>query len=131
MRRFLAAGLAAVLLLTLSGSALAAKGGNKGGNSGTGPTSASIVVPDGPFAGTTTATVNPGGGTWVYAACSQAGVVVYQQYAKSDTSNQVVLYLGPTPMWTSGSANCVAEEGYWGSNGAWRTIASTTFNVAG
>ena len=46
MRRFLAVGLAAVLLLTLSGTAFAAKGGNKGGNTGAGPVAACAVNPN-------------------------------------------------------------------------------------
>ena len=32
-------------------------------------------------------------------------------------------------MWQGGDANCTAEEGYWGKNGRWRVVASTTFNV--
>ena len=49
MRRFLAVGLAAVLLLSLSGTAFAAKGGNKGGNGGAGvgsPAAACQVDPN-------------------------------------------------------------------------------------
>jgi hypothetical protein len=88
---------------------------------------AAITVPDGAFADSTTATVNPGGGTWVYAACSQGGKVVYAQYVQADANNHAVLSLGPTPNWTGGSASCIAQEGSWGNNGRWHVLASTTF----
>jgi hypothetical protein len=91
-----------------------------------------ITVPDGVFGGTTTATVNPGGEkVWVHARCWQDGTLVYEQYVKVDANNQAVLNLGPTPMWTSGAADCDAREGYWARNNRWRTVASTTFHVAG
>jgi hypothetical protein len=93
-------------------------------------TTGHITVPDGVFAGSTTATLNPGGSnSWAYVECYQGGTLVYQLYRKADTSNQATFILGPTPLWTSGAANCIAEEGYWGKNMHWRTVASTTFNV--
>ena len=90
-----------------------------------------ITVPDGVFAGTTTATLNPGGtGTWAYAACYQNDTLVYAQYVKASGST-ATFTLGPTPSWTYGAATCVAQEGYWGSNGRFRVIADTTFSVSG
>jgi hypothetical protein len=90
-----------------------------------------ITVPDGVFAGTTTATLNPGGsGTWAYAACYQNDTLVYAQYVKA-SGTTATFTLGPTPSWTFGAATCVAKEGYWGSNGRFRVIADTTFNVSG
>ena len=90
-----------------------------------------ITVPDGVFGGTTTATLNPGGsGTWAYAACSQNDTLVYAQYVMA-SGTTATFTLGPTPSWTSGPADCTAQEGYWGSNGRWRVIASTTFSAAG
>jgi len=88
-----------------------------------------ITVPDGRFAGTTTATLNPGG-TWALAQCYQGGTLVYAQYVKSTPDNTATFTLGPTPMWQGGAANCTAEEGGWGKNGRRRAVASTTFNVS-
>lgn len=91
----------------------------------------SISVPDGVFGGTTTATVHTGPTTWVHAACYQNGVMVYEQYAKTDSNDQAVLTLGPTPFWPSGAASCTAAEGTWMSNGRFKVSAKTTFSVSG
>jgi hypothetical protein len=108
-------------------SVFAAKGGSGNGHGG-----GAITVPDGVFAGTTTATVNPGGsGSWAFAQCYQGGTLVYAQYVEADSTNRATFTLGPTPLWTGGSANCTAEEGVWGSSGRWRTVAETTFDVSG
>ena len=91
-----------------------------------------ISVPNGVYAGTTTATVNPGGTeAWARARCFQGGVQVYEEYAKVDANRQATFHLGPTPMWSGGSASCVGEEGYWSRNNQWRVLASTKFTVAG
>ncbi len=109
-------------------SVFAAKGGNGHGHGGT---PASITVPDGVFAGTTTATANPGGeGTWVHAKCYQAGSLVLEQWRMVDSNNQATLNLGPTQLWQSGAADCTAEEGYFGNNSAFRVMAGTTFFTA-
>jgi hypothetical protein len=90
----------------------------------------SVTVPDGVLGGTVTATVNPGGdGVWAYAACFQGGERVYGQYEKVDATNQVVFRLGPTPSWTSGDADCVAQEGSWTKGGKWRVVAEATFQA--
>jgi len=89
-----------------------------------------ITVPDGVFAGTTTATLNPGGAVWAFAQCYQGGTLVYAEFVKATSSNTATFTLGPTPLWQGGSANCTAEEGAWGPNGRWRAVASTTFNVS-
>lgn len=91
----------------------------------------SISVPDGVFAGTTTATVNPGGDTWVRGRCYQDGSLVYEQYVKVDANNQAVLNLGPTPSWTAGAASCTGEELQFAKNARWRVLATTSFNVSG
>ena len=97
-----------------------------------GPSRGAITVPDGTFAGTTTATVNPGGeNTWVFAECAQGGTVVYRQYVKAGADQTAVLTLGPTPSWTGGGATCFAQEGYWFKGSRWRVVAETTFNVSG
>lgn len=92
-----------------------------------------LVVPNGVFAGTTTATANPGDdGTWVMAECFQNGTVVYRQYVRVDpATHTAVLTLGPTPLWTSGAASCAAEEGWWQRGTRWRVLATTTFEVSG
>lgn len=107
-------------------SVFAARGGNGGGGG-------VLTVPDGVFAGTTTATANPGDdGTWVMAECFQNGTVVYRQYVKVDpTTHQATLTLGPTPSWSSGAASCRAEEGTWFKGSRWRVLATTTFEVTG
>jgi hypothetical protein len=90
-----------------------------------------ITVADGVFAGTSTATVNPGGDAWVRARCYQAGTRVYEQYVRVDANNQAVLTLGPTPSWTRGSADCTAEELSLTSKGRWQVLAKTVFYVSG
>ncbi len=94
------------------------------------PGAASISVPDGVFGGTTTATANPGGDTWVHVQCFtvEDGSMGMEAYSKVDANNQATFTLGPTPSWGSGAAACVAEEGTWGKRG-FRAIATTTFVV--
>ncbi len=91
----------------------------------------SITVPDGVFAGTTTATTHTGTTTWVHANCYQSGYQVYEQYVKTDANNQAVLTLGPTPLWTGGAASCTAAEGTWMANGKFKVSATTNFAVSG
>lgn len=112
------AGIALVVSALSSGSAEAGKG--------------SITVPDGFFGRTVMATVNPGGtGVYVHAECFQNGSLVFEQYAPVNGDNQAMIGLGPTQLWTGGDADCTAEEGYFGRNGRWHTMASTTFHVNG
>jgi hypothetical protein len=108
--------------------AFAARGGNGGAGGG-----GVLTVPDGVFAGTSTATANPGDdGTWVMAECYQNGSVAYRQYVKVDPiTHQATLTLGPTPSWSSGAASCIAEEGIWSKGSRWRVLATTTFEVSG
>jgi hypothetical protein len=121
-------GLIALLSFGLiAGTTFAAKGGHVTTHGGS---STSISVPDGTFGGTTTATVGSPGMS-VYDACSQNGIVVSQQWVPTDGAGQAVLQLGPTMMWTGGSATCIAQVGTWSSKGRWVVQGSTTFNVAG
>lgn len=89
----------------------------------------SLVVPNGSFAGTTTATAGVAF-SWVHAKCSQGGTVVYEQWVKADGSRHATFTLGPTPMWQSGSASCWAEDGTWNKS-RWRQSSTTTFSVSG
>ncbi len=110
----------------IAGTAFAAQGGNGKLH---GASSATLTVPNGVFASTTTAKTTSG--LYVYAVCSQSGTVVYTQYALADSSGAAVLTLGPTPMWTGGAASCTAQAGSFSSTGAWRSQASTSFSVSG
>jgi hypothetical protein len=123
-----AALLTTTLLSALVGTSIAAK------------SSTSLTVPDGVYGGTTTATVTSGvsaasttsGGSalWVRATCSQNGVSVYRQNVQLDSSGRAVLTLGPTPSWSGGAADCLADSAYY-SNGRWRVVATDTFHVSG
>lgn len=91
----------------------------------------SVSVPNGTFAGSTVATVDPpASSTWVDAKCYQAGLLVYEQWAQTDASNQAMLTLGPTPSWTSGGASCTASANVLQRGGKMKVVARTTFSVA-
>ena len=92
--------------------------------------SGAVVVPNGTFTERVTATASAAY-YWVHARCSQGGVVVYEQWVKTDGARHGVITLGPTPMWQSGAASCWAEDGRWSSNGRWRQSTTTTFSVSG
>lgn len=91
-----------------------------------------IEVDNGAYASTTQAQVY-GDRTdyWVQATCSQGGSVVYQEWVKTDVAGHATLTLGPTERWTGGSADCVAEAGYYAKNFRWKGVASTKFVVSG
>ena len=92
----------------------------------------SISVPDGVFAGTDVATVDPAGGSiWVDARCYQSGKLVYEQWSAVNGSLQATLTLGPTPSWTSGAASCTATANQLQRSGRFKQLASTTFSVSG
>jgi hypothetical protein len=101
------------------------------GSANAGRARANLTVPDGVFAGTVVAHANPGGdGTWVHAECLQNGGVALTQWVRVDAENNATLTLGPTPLWTSGGATCTGQEGYFATNGRFRVLDSTDFNVA-
>jgi hypothetical protein len=105
--------------------------------SGNGPVTGVITVPDTQYAGTTTATVNPGGAdTYVFVQCYApdfGGTYVYAAYFPVDSSNHATV--GPlwSTLWPQGNASCTAEEGYFTRNGfgRWESLAATTFHVTG
>jgi hypothetical protein len=118
------AGLIAMLAVGLiAGTAFAAKGGHSGNS-----TSSSFIVNDGAFAATTLA--HGGTGTWAHAKCYQDGTLVYEQYLRYATDGTATLTLGPTPMWASGAASCVGEDGWWQDGSRWRINATDAFTVA-
>ena len=88
------------------------------GKPSAGGTSSGVRVDDGVYAGTT-----------IHAQCFQGGALVYEQW-RSYTGGTTTLSLGPTPNWSSGAANCTADEGYFARNNRWRVSGSTTFNAA-
>lgn len=67
---------------------------------------------------------------WVRASCSQNGTLVYKQTVRV-SGGTATLTLGPTRLWTSGSADCVATLGTFNSRGRWKKSASTSFHVSG
>lgn len=129
MRRALV-GLFLGFALVFAGAALAAKGGNGGGNG-----SGVITVPDAVYGGMTTATVNPGGAdTYVFVQCyAPNGDYVYAAYFATDASNRAEIGPLSSPLWLGGGASCKAQEGYFTRNGfgRWVSLATTTFNVTG
>jgi hypothetical protein len=79
----------------------------------------------------TTATSKP----WVDARCYQNGALVYEQWAafypgSIDYKYGDIFTLGPTRMWSSGSADCTADlvsrDNYQN-----HVLASTSFQVSG
>jgi hypothetical protein len=76
----------------------------------------------------TTATDYP----WVTMKCSQNGTHVYQQ-SNAMYRIQATFTLGPTPLWQSGGADCIATLENWENssrNGKIEVLASTQFAVA-
>ena len=134
----------AVLALALMPAAgLAAKGGQGGkpGGEGGGGTIDLVLLnsTDGvphfgqrvTFAVSTTATSYP----WVTLKCSKDGVNVYQaSRGIFPTSLGQEFTLGPTPIWSSGDADCTAYLENWDSaskRGGVQTLNSTSFHVYG
>jgi hypothetical protein len=102
------------------------------GSAAAGDNSASLTVSGVTLGGTAVFTANPGDeGMWVHATCVQASSTVLSAWVRIDASHHATLPLARSTRWTSGGAACVAEEGYFSSNGRWRVIVSTTFTVAG
>lgn len=117
---------------------LAAKGGNGGGGrpaAGTGTISLVLMEStDGlphfgqkvTFDVSTTATDSP----YVHLTCSQAGSLVLesrQGFFEHALGNEW-FYLGPTPAWQGGDADCTAYlESY--TRKGWKVLASTSFHV--
>ncbi len=68
---------------------------------------------------------------WVNARCYQDGEWVYGQWHGlfDGYRTEPVFTLGPTPRWTGGDAECVAEVGYFGRNGRFRVEAEMAFAV--
>ncbi len=107
-------------------------GGGNGNGKGNGGT-ITLDQSDPHFGDQVTFTVSTDGTDrpWVNARCFQAGELVYEQWhgIYEDYFFEPVFTLGPTPKWTSGGANCVADLVQWLKNGSPKTIASVQFDV--
>ena len=117
----------AIAVLSLSLVAGTALAGKPGGSATTG----AVRVDNGVYGGTTTAYAGPSSAAWVRAMCYQNGYLVFEQYRQFDGSRKATLQLGPTPSWSSGSATCTAQDGYWRRGSAWRVTSTTSFTVSG
>ena len=121
----------------MAGSVFAAPGGKgKPGGGGSGTGTIAVVYMDGAteahfgarvtFTVSTTATAYP----YVHLMCRQSGVLVAegrQGFFPTALGNQW-FYLGPTPAWQSGAADCTANlEKY--TNKGWSVLGATTFHV--
>lgn len=122
----------------MAGTAFAAKPLASGGpkNSGTG--TISLALMDGAteakygarvtFTISTTATTYP----YVHLMCSQAGTLVLESRMGffPTALGDEWFYLGPTPAWQGGAANCTANLEKSTSRG-WSVLGSTSFAVSG
>ena len=99
------------------------------GKPGSGTTTSSFRVDDGVHAGTTTAYQGASGAVWVHASCYQNGSLVFEDW-RTYSGGTATIALGPTPNWTSGAADCTAEEGSFARNNRWRVSGATTFHAA-
>ena len=77
------------------------------------------------FTVSTTATTNP----FVNLNCYQNGVLVMNSWAAYFTSGSGQVFGLYSPSWQSGAADCQADLGMLASNGKWKVLASTSFNV--
>jgi hypothetical protein len=136
--------LCALMIVALP--AMAARGGNgaggKGGHSGGGTTGGSgtiamrMVDPTDAVANykdqvtfdiSTTATSSP----YVHLVCTQNGAKVlesWQGFFPTALGNEW-FYLGPSPAWQAGAADCTGFLEQYSSKGAWVQLASTGFHV--
>jgi hypothetical protein len=102
------------------------------GAAAAGDNSASLTVSGADLGGSAVFTAHPGDeGMWVHATCVQAATPVLSAWVRVGVAHQATLPLARSARWSSGSAPCVAEEGYFSTNGRWRVLVSTTFTVGG
>ena len=142
MRRFLAVGLAAVMLLTLTGTAFAAKGGNAGVTGGNGNNTATISLVE-PLAASLGSWPSVGDSVsfavsanvkasdvyslWVANYCYQDGVAVYQQFVPVQSGTA-----GPfTLSWSGGAASCTAYVFLFPNTASPLSGGSLSYSVAG
>jgi hypothetical protein len=118
-----------VAAMTLAG---ATQNGGLVGAAAAGDNSASLTVAGAGLGGSAVFTAHPGDeGMWVHATCVQASSTVLSAWVRIDASHRATLPIARSTHWSSGGATCVAEEGYFSTNGRWRVIVSTSFAVGG
>ncbi len=128
LEALLVAVIAWVAAMTLAG---ATQNGGIIGAAEAGQDAASLTVAPATLGGAAVFTANPGDeGMWVHATCNRSTTNLFSQWIRVDASRHATLTLAPSTRWSSGAAACTAEEGYFSSNGRWRVIATTKFNVA-
>jgi hypothetical protein len=132
MRKFATLLTLVALVAILAGPAHA--GGNGNGKGKPSPTEGHLVVPDGVYGGTVTATANPGGAdVYILAKCFSAnGTLVWGGYFAVDANLKASIGPIAAQNWSNSSASCTAEEGYFtrAGFGKWVVLAATTFKVA-
>jgi len=100
------------------------------GSANAGKANPSLTVTGGRLGGTAVVRADPGeDGMWVHATCLQGSAVVLASWTRIDATHLARVALPRSTAWSSGSASCTAEEGYFSSNGRWRVLAATTFTV--
>lgn len=125
IRRTLGATLLAALVLgAVAAPAFAGKAG------GATTTSVKLAIPNGVFAGTTTATVTGASGYWVHIACTVNGTTALTATQRTDATGRTTFTLGPTATWTSGGASCSGDTGYYNSRGKYVVVTTTSFTVS-
>ena len=118
-----------IAAMTLAG---ATQSGGIAGAASAGKANPSLTVAEARLGGTAIVTADPGDeGMWVHATCVQATTVVLASWTRIDASHLARVGLARSATWSSGAASCTAEEGYFSSNGRWRVIATTAFEVRG
>jgi hypothetical protein len=118
-----------IAAMTLAG---ATGSGGLVGDANAGKTIPSLTVTGAQRGGTLIVTATPGeAGMWVHATCTSAATVVLSAWVRIDAAHRAAVSLAPSATWRTGGAACVAEEGYFSSNGRWRVLATTTFTVTG
>lgn len=140
MRRILSIGLAGVLVLSLAGTALAAKGGSgpsKGGGGGSSSSISVVMVTDlnanaAPNWGDTiTFAVTTSASTPIVVLnCYQSGVWVYTAQAGFYASYAYPpYYMLSSAGWTGGAASCTATLEQYNSNGKYTVLSTLNFAV--
>lgn len=145
MRRLFGASAEALIIVILvfgllAVPVLAAKGGNgggggkPGGSAGTGTISLVLMdgAPEPQFAGRVTFAVSTSATPYPYVhlMCYQGGTLVgegRQGFFPTAIGNEW-FYLGPTPAWQGGAADCVANLEQSTRKG-WKVLGSTSFHV--
>ncbi len=128
-KKVLFAVLVAVLVLGFATTPVLA-GGKANGHRATNGSTITLDQPDPHFGNWVTFTVaTEASNDWVNARCYQGGQLVYAQWQEVIDHSAGVFALGPTPSWTGGAAQCVADVVLMG-NGGNRARATTSFDVA-